>query len=299
MSKRIPPKSIKLGRQFLAARIDRTAVDAEKRTVELAFSSETPVARWWGIEILGHEQGEMNLDWLSSGRAPYLVDHDTGQQIGVIERAWLGNDGKGRALARFGTTPRADQELAECAAGIRVNVSVGYQIDELTLVEVEGDPSDDDVEPTYRAKWTPLEISNVAIPADMSVGIGRAAAGDDGREVRVIAKRQQEKQTMETEQEKAARIEREQREQREREAADTARIEAARTEAGKAERQRVADLLALGERHNQGPLAKEHIEKGTSLAEFRGIMLNTIAPGTALEKPATDLGLSDKEARSF
>ncbi len=84
MSKRIPPKSIKLGRQFLAARIDRTAVDAEKRTVELAFSSETPVARWWGIEILGHEQGEMNLDWLSSGRAPYLVDHDTGQQIGVI-----------------------------------------------------------------------------------------------------------------------------------------------------------------------------------------------------------------------
>ncbi len=307
MSKRTrtaPPESLKLGRQFLAATIVREAVNIADRTVELAFSSEQPVERWWGIEILGHGQGEADLGWLSSGRAPYLVDHDTGQQIGVISRAWIGNDAKGRALARFGTSPRAEQELQDCAAGIRVNVSVGYQIDELTLVEMDGDPDDDgDQDATYRAKWTPLEISNVAIPADMTVGIGRAAAGDDVREIPVIATRQRNKGTenMETVEQKAERLERDRVQREESERLERTRVEltTATAEATRLERQRVADITALGTRHNKGPLAAEHIAKGTSLEEFRGVMLGAIEPGKALETSRADLGMSDKDAKAF
>jgi HK97 family phage major capsid protein len=302
MSKRTPPESIKLGRQFIGARIVREAVNIADRTVELAFSSEQPVERWWGIEILSHDKGDADLGWLSSGRAPYLVDHDTGQQIGVIEKAWIGNDKTGRALARFGTSPRAEQELQDCAAGIRVNVSVGYLISELTLVEMNGDPDDDgDQDATYRAKWTPLEISNVAIPADMTVGIGRAAAGDDAREVRIIATRDKGKTTMETDAEKAARLEREQRERTEREQAERSRVElaGASAEAVKTERQRIADIMVLGQRHNMRTLAEKHVADGTSIEAFRGVMLMAIEPGKPLETAQADLGMSPKDARQF
>lgn len=307
--------TLKLGRLVRSVKIERNAVDTAARTVELAFSSETPVERWFGNEVLGHKPGECNLDWLSSGRAPLLLDHHTGQQIGVIERAWIGNDGVGRALARFSESPRADQELKDCAAGIRVNISVGYQIDELELVAVDGgEPGDDDAESVYRAtKWTPLEVSTVAIPADMSVGVGRAA-GDEAREVPVVTRQNQQQQkrtrVMETEIEKAQRLERERMEREnaeraQREADDRARIERERSNGSqaadilRAERQRVADIRALGTAHNQGPLAQEHIEKGTSIELFRGILLATIPSGTPLEKPLADIGMSDKDAKRF
>jgi HK97 family phage major capsid protein len=301
------PDKLKIGRQFLSALTKRESVNLADRTVELAISSEQPVERWWGIEILSHEPGDVDLGWLSSGRAPLLLDHDTGQVIGVIVKAWLGTDKVLRALARFSTSPLAEQVMQDSAAGIRVNISVGYQINELTLVEMDGDPDNDgDAEPTYRAKWTPLEASYVAIPADMTVGVGRDAP--DGREVRVNHRSSnQGNQNMETEQQRIEREAREARERQERqerqereqrEAAERARAEGV-TEATKAERQRIADILALGQRHNKGPLAQEHVEKGTSLAAFRGIMLENLSPGTALEKPQTDLGLSEKEARAF
>ena len=44
-----------------AVTIQKEAINAEKRTVTLAFSSEQPVVRWWGIEILSHDPGAMNL----------------------------------------------------------------------------------------------------------------------------------------------------------------------------------------------------------------------------------------------
>lgn len=292
--------TLKLGRLVRSVKIERNAVDTAARTVELAFSSETPVERWFGNEVLGHKPGECNLDWLSSGRAPLLLDHHTGQQIGVIERAWIGNDGVGRALARFSESPRADQELKDCAAGIRVNISVGYQIDELELVAVDGgEPGDDGAESVYRAtKWTPLEVSTVAIPADMSVGIGRAA-GDDAREVPVVTRQNQQQQkrtkTMETVVPPVAPpvvvppvV-----------TPPVVAPGARDADILRAERQRVADIRALGTAHNQGPLAQEHIEKGTSIELFRGILLATIPSGTPLEKPLAELGMSDKEARQF
>lgn len=38
--------------------LDRAAIDQESRTVELAFSSESPVERWWGREILDHSKNQ-------------------------------------------------------------------------------------------------------------------------------------------------------------------------------------------------------------------------------------------------
>ncbi|MBL8235652.1 MAG: hypothetical protein JNL98_44590, partial [Bryobacterales bacterium] len=44
-----PTRGLTLERAFL---FEREKIDEETRTVELAFSSEAPYERWWGIEIL-------------------------------------------------------------------------------------------------------------------------------------------------------------------------------------------------------------------------------------------------------
>lgn len=146
------------------------AIDPETRETELSFSSEEPYERWWGVEILGHKSGEVDLGWMASGRAPFLSNHRTGDQIGVVTRAWLDTKtGRGKAVCRFGRSELAEQEFVDAQDDVRVNVSVGYEIRELELVKKDGDTS------TYRVTdWLPLECSLVSIPADMTVGIGRS-----------------------------------------------------------------------------------------------------------------------------
>lgn len=138
--------------------------------VELSFSSEEPYARWWGIEILGHKSGECDLSWMASGRAPFLSSHDTSRQIGVVLSAWLDpKTGRNRASVRFSRSQAAQEEKRDVEDGVRVNVSVGYAIDEMELVRKEGDTG------VYRVtRWQPHEASLVAVPADMTVGIGRS-----------------------------------------------------------------------------------------------------------------------------
>jgi|CXWL01.1.fsa_nt_gi HK97 family phage major capsid protein len=148
----------------------RGSADLGEREFEISFSSEEPYERWWGIEVLGHKSTEVDLGWLASGRAPFLCSHDTDEQIGVISRAWL-KDRRGRAVVRFGKSPQAELQMQDARDGVRVNVSVGYEIRELELIKKDGDVS------TYRVtEWRPLESSLVSIPADMTVGLGRTAS---------------------------------------------------------------------------------------------------------------------------
>ena len=58
-----------------------TTVDADRAVeMELAFSSEAPVERYWGKEILGHREDEIDLNRLRNG-APLLIDHDNRLQL--------------------------------------------------------------------------------------------------------------------------------------------------------------------------------------------------------------------------
>lgn len=86
-------ETIKTGVIYRQAEI--RAVDDERR-VELAFSSEEPVERSFGIEILDHGASSVDMEFMGSGRAPLLVDHDPTDQVGVVEKhlwattAWRG-----------------------------------------------------------------------------------------------------------------------------------------------------------------------------------------------------------------
>ncbi len=148
--------------------LDRQEIDEESRTVSLSFSSEAPVERWFGTEILDHDPQSVRLGRLNSS-GPLLVNHDPRIQIGVVERAEVGSDRRGRAVVRFGRSARADEEFRDVLDGIRVNVSVGYMVHRMVLEE----SSDEDGDVFRVVDWEPLEISLVSIPADTSVGVGR------------------------------------------------------------------------------------------------------------------------------
>jgi len=149
--------------------LTKDCIDIENRTVDVAFSSETPVERWFGFEILDHSSGAVDLSRLNSGGA-VLVDHNTRDQVGVVQTAVISADRIGRAKLKFGQSARAKEIFQDVVDGIRPNVSVQYEIKKMVREsEAAG------VE-TFRAtSWTPFEISFTPIPADHKVGVGRSA----------------------------------------------------------------------------------------------------------------------------
>lgn len=150
------------------ARIDRAAIDAESRIVEVAFSSETPVDRWYGREILDHRPGACRLARLADGGA-LLLGHDTECQVGAIVSAVIGPDRVGRGKCKISRSGDGEDVLQDLLDGIRSKVSVGYIVHAMVL-----ESSQDGLD-TYRVTdWEPVEVSLVAIPADPAVGVGRS-----------------------------------------------------------------------------------------------------------------------------
>lgn len=159
--------------------IETRDINIDERVVTLAFSSELPVNRGYGYEILSHDPGAVDLERINTN-APLLLNHDTEKQIGVIEKAWLDSDRKCRAIVRFGQSQLAEEIYRDVQDGIRRLVSVGYLVHEMVQTGIA-----DDKLPVYKAtRWEPLEISIVPIPADITVGVGRSHTTITTREVK-------------------------------------------------------------------------------------------------------------------
>lgn len=164
-----------LNRALLSASI--RAVEGEERTVELSFSSEEPYSRWWGVEILDHTEGCVDLERLNSiGCA--LFNHKRDVVIGKVLKAWK-EDGRCLAHIRFDDDQESDIIYKKVKSKTLQGVSVGYTVDSWEEV-MPGKKSADGrfTGPCEIAKkWTPFEISIVSVPADPTVGVGREFEG--------------------------------------------------------------------------------------------------------------------------
>ena len=152
-------------------------VDSDNRTVELSFSSETPYGRWFGDEILCHDEECINLERFSNGLGTVLFNHDRDAVVGHIEKVWL-EDNRGKALVRFDTDEQSETIFQKVQSGTLQGVSVGYAIYRYEVLEDEDTKSTNGRfnGPAYVVTdWEPLEISIVAVPADPTVGVGRSA----------------------------------------------------------------------------------------------------------------------------
>jgi HK97 family phage major capsid protein/HK97 family phage prohead protease len=250
-------------------------VDENNATTEFPFSSELAVERYFGDEILSHDANSADLTRLNDS-APLLWNHDPDQVIGVVEGARIGGDRRGYAKVRFGTSPKAQEILADVRAGILRNVSFGYRILEMT--EQRGNSK-----PTFKAtRWAPLEISVVSIPADHTVGLGRAS-GDDEVDVPVL--------NIEGEKMSDSTV-----------PATPVDVSAVRAEAVSAERSRIANIAALGEKFGKADLARQLVEGGKSLEEARAAFLDVMGVRQAQPVASGDSGavdMSDSEQRDF
>ena len=247
--------------------------DENDRRVSLSFASEEPVLRSFGWEILSHERKDIDLNFMESGRAPLLLNHNPEVQIGVIESANLdATERKSRSVVRFGKGELASEIFADVTDKIRTNISVGYSIDNLVKMDETRDGSD-----VYRAAWTPMEISLVSIPADRSdIGVGRAEI-----EKPIIEKNKMENTKTEVVSEKPN--------------FDAEKIVSERL----AERAKTnKEILALAARHNKRDLADHAIANNTDIDVFRGQLLSQIEskPLDSVDEP---IDIAPKEAKRY
>lgn len=152
-------------------------VDTDSRTVELSFSSETPYGRWFGDEILCHDEECINLERFNNGLGTVLFNHDRDAVVGHIEKVWI-EDNRGKALVRFDTDEQSETIFQKVQSGTLQGVSVGYAINRYEVLEDEDTKSTNGrfTGPAYVVTdWEPLEISIVSVPADPTVGVGRSA----------------------------------------------------------------------------------------------------------------------------
>ena len=152
-------------------------VDTDSRTVELSFSSETPYGRWFGDEILCHDEECINLERFNNGLGTVLFNHDRDAVVGHVEKVWL-EDNRGKALARFDTDEQSETIFQKVQSGTLQGVSVGYAIYRYEVLKDEDTKSTNGRfnGPAYVVTdWEPLEISIVSVPADPTVGVGRSA----------------------------------------------------------------------------------------------------------------------------
>jgi HK97 family phage major capsid protein len=276
----------KNGAQNREFTLDASAIDIEARTVEVAFSSEKAVSRWWGNEILDHESGAADLERFNDG-APVLLNHDTNKVVGVIESARVDSDRVGRAVLRFGKSELAQEILEDIRDGIRPHISFAYEILEARLEAVDGETKDE----TWRiVRWRGLEISSVPIPADETVGVGRSAASESQK-----PEPQKRGEDMDPKQTDQATLD------KHRQAGKSEGLEeglaTGRSKGAEDERKRVADILEMGSTRNAIDQARAAIAEGKSTEEFARFLL-TYEP-TPVDPTAGDLGLDEKDLRQF
>ena len=242
-------------------------VDEDDRRVRMSLSSEEPVERSFGLEVLEHSEEAVDLTRLNSGHAPLLLDHDLTKQIGVVERTYLDKtDRRLRAVVRFGKGALAREIYDDVKDGIRSNVSIGYQIRNM-------DAKNDRAGTVSVNSWMPYEASIVSVPADAGVGVNRSAETKP-----VIEVKETEKMTE----------------------VNVDEIREAASEAAKRDFQKNAgEIMKLAQKHNRRDLADQAIGDGLSVEQFRGVLLDAIGEGTPLEQSAGAVDMSAKEQRDY
>lgn len=148
------------------------AQDSRRRTI--SFSSEEPYRRYFGMEILDHAEGAVDLSRLNT-IGVVLFNHNRDQVIGKVLRAWVEN-GRGMAEIEFDSDTEAEKIFSKVKSGTLKTTSVRYSVEVWEEVKAGAVSADGRFNgPCMIArKWTPLESSIVSVPADATVGVGRS-----------------------------------------------------------------------------------------------------------------------------
>ena len=149
--------------------------EGAERIYKASLSSELPVERWFGTEILSHADGAVNMERAMRGLS-LLFNHDPDKPVGRAEQIVI----RDRRLVsdRLRFSPNTDlgkQVQADVDADFLGDVSIRYSVDEYeTVTDKNGHDT------ITITRWTPMEASIVTVPADHTVGVGRSHHPKEG-----------------------------------------------------------------------------------------------------------------------
>ena len=267
--------------------LDVREVEKEDRTLEFPFSSEEPVTRYFGPEILEHKSANWDLKRLNDS-APLLYNHNFDRPIGVVQKAWIDETAKrGYAKVRFSKEEFASSIYRDIKDGIIRGISFGYVVKDM---EQRG-------EEFWATSIEPYELSVAVVAADPTVGINRStnstvstqkednivqerktSASSDASSTPSSSKDQMttSKETLEVRSE-----------------VDTQKV-------AKAERSRIQQIQADASKYNLGELGETYIKEERTIAEFNDAVLKEWKPEALAPKAdAADIGMEEKEVRNF
>ena len=274
----------------------------------MSFSSEEPVQRYFGQEVLSHEKGAADLSRLNNGTAPFLWNHNRDEVLGVVQKAEISEDRRGYATIKWSRNPNAVEKRNDVEDGIISQVSFAYQINE---IEERG-------EEMVVTKWKAMEISLVSVPADASVGVGRSLEEKDSIETEVVADSPPKEDAADLEQSREAltaqapssspTLTSKNMEQKPETEAASKAVEAEQKRSDQtiiiAERNRSNAISAMGEKYSCPDLAKKLNQDGVSVEDARNAInnhreerLNNVEQKQIQQSP--DVGLDQKEVKAF
>ena len=266
----------------------------EDNTYEFSFSSEYPVERSFGTEILSHDEGSIDFGRLNGGVAPVLWNHNMDSVIGIVRNAYLDKEKKkGRAVVELSRNAKAQEVKRDIDDGILSSISVGYRILEMEEREIDGSNA------FLATRWEPHEVSVVASPAAPDVGISRGLIDDNTmpsveKQDIVDSKRVYAASTdaQLSNPKKQLTMEKEQLD-----------LEVVRSEATKkaasAERTRIREITSMCSKRGFDDLAEQLINNGSSVDSCRAAILERIdAKPVETAKPIEEQ-LSPKEKEQY
>jgi HK97 family phage major capsid protein len=286
--------------------------ESTDETLTFSFSSEAPVDRWFGREILVHEKGAMDLSRMNDG-APWLWGHDPNKVLGVVEKAWLGDDRRLYSTVRWSpnTLDKGNEEYKrrqDIQAGITRNVSFAYEIKDI----------DERADGFYVTSWPVLEVSSVSVPADQSVGLGRSM-DEPAPEPEPITEPTAPTEltvTIDPESIKSAvseallsmqlqHAERADTPVQTPMTTETINVAEVQSEARLAERDRVASIKSMCDQFQLSDLAEKLINDDASIDAAREVVMGQLGmrkvqfEGKVHDAGAADLGLSKREVKRY
>jgi phage head maturation protease len=170
---------IELPKQTRGAEIRASSFSEADNTVEVIWATGSVVRR---RNIRGEVCDEelivtpdaVNMERLNGGAAPFLNSHAAYDLSTVIGTVVAGSariaNGQETARVKLSSAPGDADVVQKIKEGVIRSVSTGYSIDRVEVVERSGDV------PLWRVtRWTPLELSGVAIGADAGAHIRSTA----------------------------------------------------------------------------------------------------------------------------
>lgn len=161
--------------------------EGNERRFEISFSSEEPYERWFGIEILDHGEGAVDLTRLQE-MGVVLYNHNRDIAIGKVVSVSI-EDGRGKAVIEIDTDEESEKIYQKMVSGTLKGVSVGYLVNNWEEVAAGKKSEDGRFQGpcSIAKKWMPYEVSIVTVPADISVGVGREMEENTAESKRSLA----------------------------------------------------------------------------------------------------------------